>query len=80
MSKTENVRFSGILRGEGLEATCTVYALKVTLTNAPNVSSLTKYRITNVSKPLPNGTYRLFVHGESIDVRHENGNWLSSSG
>jgi hypothetical protein len=72
----ERGRFSGILRGEGQEATCTVSATKVTLAGTSE-STYTDYSIENVSKALPDGNYQLTVNGETIRIRHEGGGWLS---
>ena len=72
------VSLSGIIRGQGLEATCLVSALKVTLPGA-NVSAHARYAIQAVSGWLPEGEYELSVDGHSFALRHQGGNWLSAS-
>ena len=71
-STREMVQSTGVLRGEGQEATCTVFATKVTLSGT-NESAYTNHSIENVSKALPDGNYELTVFGETIRVRHERG-------
>ncbi len=76
-SMKETVSFSGILRGEGHEAICTVYATKVSL---PGTSAVkyANHSIEKVSKTLPDGTYKLSVHGDTIPVKRREGLWLSA--
>ena len=74
----ERVRFTGILRSEGQEAECTVWATKVSLPGS-NAVAYAKYSIQSVSKPLPDGNYTLTVNGEQYAVRCHNGNWLAAS-
>jgi hypothetical protein len=77
MSSTrEAVSFTGVLRGQGQEATCTVQAIKVTV---PGGGALTKKRVVSVSKALPEGVYHLSVNGEApTAVRYSNGHWLDA--
>ena len=79
MSSTrEAVSFTGVLRGQGQEATCTVQAIKVTVPGG-GVSALTKKRVVSVSKALPEGVYYLSVNGEApTAVRYSNGHWLDA--
>jgi hypothetical protein len=74
-SQKEAVSFPGIIRGGGHEANCTVLATKVGL---PGIASTyCDYSVENVSKPLPEGRYQLFVNGETYALRYENGFWLA---
>jgi len=77
-SMKERVSFPGILRGQGHEANCTVWATKVTLPGTGQ-SAYAKYSVENVSKMLPEGEYQLLANGEASAVRYQNGNWLSAS-
>jgi hypothetical protein len=78
MSSTkERVAFPGILRGEGHEASCTVWATKVTQQGTGN-SAYARYSIENVSRVLPEGNYQVSANGQSFAVRFANGNWLAS--
>jgi hypothetical protein len=82
MTKKESVRFSGMLQGEGVEATCTIRATKVTLAemSRPFDSNYIVHSIENVSKSLPEGNYRLLANGEVINsVQYKNGQWLPSN-
>jgi hypothetical protein len=76
----ERVSFSGILKGAGHEANCTVRAIKVSLPGKPSVFEYVNYSIENVSKPLPDGIYELAAQGKTIAVRNKNGDWISASG
>jgi len=76
-STREIVHSTGSVRGEGQEATCTVFATKVT-SPATNISAHTNYSIENVSTALPDGNYELTAYGETIRVRHERGDWLAT--
>ena len=78
-SKRERVSFPGILRGEGHEADCMVRATKVSLPGDPSAFEYVDYSIEKVSKLLPNGLYQLLAHGKTINVRYENGSWLSGT-
>jgi hypothetical protein len=73
-STRENVRFRGVLRGRGQEATCTIEAIKVTIPGG-GASALTRKRVVGVSKELPEGVYHLSVNGEVSAVRYSNGHW-----
>jgi len=77
-STRERVSFFGVLRGQGYEATCTVWATKVTQQGTGNVA-YARYTIENVSKVLPDGTYQVLTNGQSFLVRLKNGNWLALS-
>jgi hypothetical protein len=77
-SAREIVRFSGVLRGQGQEATCTIQAIKVTVPGG-GASALTKKRVVSVSKTLPEGVYHLSVNGEPpTAVRYRDGHWLDA--
>jgi hypothetical protein len=77
-STQERVNFPGILRGQGHEANCTVWATKASL---PGTSEFTytSYSIENVSKTLPEGEYQLFANGQVSTALHRNGRWISAS-
>jgi hypothetical protein len=75
----EPVSFSGILRGNGQEAHCTVRATKVGLPGEPSEFRYVDYSIHNVSEALQEGVYQLSVDGDIIAVRHQGGHWLSAS-
>jgi hypothetical protein len=75
-STREMVQSTGVLRGEGQEATCTVFATKVTLPGTDE-TAYTNYSMENVSMALPDGNYELNVYGETIRVRHRRGDWLA---
>jgi hypothetical protein len=70
------VRLLGILRGSGLEATCTVEATKVTESGG-GLFQHTNFKVANVSKTLPEGEYQLIVDGLTIAVRYMNDDWLA---
>jgi hypothetical protein len=74
----ELVILEGKLVGEGREASCDVEATKVSLPDGSDCA-YSHFSIRNVSRRLPEGTYRLFVAGEEIAVRQKNGFWLSGS-
>ena len=73
----ERVCSTGVLRGRGQEAICTVFATKVTLLDTKK-STHTEYSIENVSKALPDGGYELTVYGEILRVRYKRGYWLGA--
>jgi hypothetical protein len=78
-STREIVRFAGVLRGQGHEATCSIEAIKVT---APGdgASALTRQKIVSVSKKLPEGEYQLTVNGgPAVAVRYSYGHWLDGN-
>ena len=76
-SKREPVSFSGVLRGQGQEATCTIDAIKVSLLGA-NVSNYVDFRVRSVSKALPEGVYELTANGEASRVQLRNGFWIAA--
>jgi hypothetical protein len=75
-SQREVVSFQGILRGEGHEAGCRGTAMKVSLPGT-NDFEYTRYSITSLDKPLPEGNYTLSVHGKMIPLRYQGGHWLA---
>ena len=79
-STREPVSFPGILRGGGVEANCTVRAIKVSLPGMPSMFEYVEYSIESVSKPLPDNVYELSANGRTIAVRNKNGHWVSASG
>lgn len=62
------VTFSGTLRGEGHQATCTVSATKVSVPGTGDVA-YANYFIERVSQALPDRSYQLTVNGETISAR-----------
>jgi hypothetical protein len=76
-STRERVSFPGIIRGQGQEAHCTVYATKVSLPGTSE-SAITDCDIQNVSKRLPDGNYQVTYAGRTDAVRYQGGNWLAS--
>ena len=76
-STRERVSFPGVLRGQGHEATCTIYATKVSLPGT-SASAITDCDIVHVSKVLPEGIYELVARGETTKIRFKNGFWLSA--
>lgn len=76
VSMKEPVRLSGVLKGEGHEANCTVSALKVTMPGGA-VSAYTRHTVTRVETALPDGRYELIVNGQKIFLRHDGGKWIS---
>ena len=74
-STKRRVRFKAIIRGQGGEAECTVWATEVTSPGVP--PAYATYEIDSVSKPLPDGDYTVSVNDESHPVRRMNGHWLA---
>lgn len=75
-STRERVSFPGIIRGHGQEATCAVYAIKVTLA-VTGQHGFAKHEIKSVSRRLPKGAYEVTFNGKTIQVQHEGGDWLA---
>ena len=65
----------GILRGESFQSDCTVALVTKLNHEKPTVAVWTSLRITAAAQPLPDGTYRLEVHGRSFDVKRVGGKW-----
>jgi hypothetical protein len=72
----EPVKMSGILRGQGQVAKCTGSATRVTL-RGTRLSQDCQYAINWVSKPLPEGDYKLALEGERrmVDMHHSEDGW-----
>ena len=70
------VSFSGVLRGQRREATCTVFATQVTVPGTGIVRH-TDYSIGEVTLELPDGQYELSANGESILVIRRSGSWIT---
>ena len=72
----EPVKMSGILRGQGQVAKCTGSATRVTL-EGTRLSQDCQYAIDWVSKPLPDGDYKLALEGEgrTVDMHHSEDGW-----
>jgi hypothetical protein len=75
----EPVRMSGILRGQGKTARCTVSATRVTLIGT-RLSKDCQYVIDWVSKPLPMGDYKLALEDEdrTVNMRHSKDGWRAT--
>lgn len=70
----ERMKMSGILRGQGLIAQCTVSATRVTLLGS-GLSKNCNIAIEWVSKLLPPGDYQLLFEGNSCAIRQSKGQW-----
>jgi hypothetical protein len=75
-STRELVSFPGRLKGEGHDATCTVWATRVSLPGSSAVADV-HYSIKDVSAPLPDGSYEVLVNGEAIPVTRRDGDWIA---
>lgn len=73
----EPVRMLGILRSNGQAANCMVSALRVTLSGTRLFKDC-GYSIEWVSKPLPDGNYKLSFDGTTIDMRCFKGAWRAT--
>jgi hypothetical protein len=67
----------GILRSDGEAADCMVSALRVTLSGTRLFKDC-GYSIEWVSKPLPDGHYKLSFDGQTIDIRCFKGAWRAA--
>jgi hypothetical protein len=76
-STQQQVRFSGVIRGNGVEADCSGWCLAVSLTGMP--PTYTRYSIDHVSKILQDGNYEVFTNGITISLRLTGGTWLAQS-
>lgn len=74
--KREPVRMSGMLRGQGQTARCTVSATRVTLLGT-RLSKDCQYAIDWVSRRLPSGDYSLALEGEdkTVNMCHSRDGW-----
>jgi hypothetical protein len=71
-SKRERVRFTGVIRGQGLQAACTGWAIKVTPKAASMGSAYCQIEIEDV--PLPTGYYELLLpEGQTERVHLKDG-------
>lgn len=75
-SKKEKVTLSGIIAGQGEQASCSVSAIKVT---SGGTFAYAHYSVERVSKALPPGEYQLIVNGETTPVRYDGRHWLARS-
>jgi hypothetical protein len=74
----ERVRLTGTLRGQGHEASGTIWATKVSLGQIDSTYS-PPFSIENVSEPLPDGEYQLFANGALVaTVRQVRGKWIAA--
>ena len=70
----ETVRMSGILRNSMQTANCMVSALRVTLAGTRFFKDC-RYSFEWISRPLPDGNYKLSFDGKTVDMSHFKGNW-----
>jgi hypothetical protein len=73
----ESMAWSGTLRGGGQTANCRVTALRVALLGT-NLFKDCLYTVLWVSKPLPDGTYKLSIDDKTIDMHNSKGNWRAA--
>jgi hypothetical protein len=74
-STRQRVSLAGVLRGQGHEAKCTVWATSVSISSMP--PEYLELKITNVAEALPDGEYTVtMVNGLSGAVRHAYGDWV----
>jgi len=77
-SVRKSVAFTGLLKGQGHEAECTVTAVEVRLPGTDAVAH-TRFGIHSVSKKLPAGKYQLHVNGGVQDVQQTaQGFWIAA--
>jgi hypothetical protein len=79
-SRQETVLLPGVLIGHGYEAECTVRATKVELLGPAGMAmavAFSRYSICNVSKKIPDGSYKLSVNAEIIPMRLHEGLWFA---
>jgi hypothetical protein len=67
---------SGLLRGMGREAECTVSTVKVSLPGT-NHYEYTKLGIHNEPAELPDGPYAVTIEGRTVPVQRHLGAWIS---
>ena len=70
----EPVRMLGVLRSNGQAANCMVSALRATLSGT-RLFKHCGYFVEWVSKPLPDGNYKLVFDGKTIDISCSKGAW-----
>ena len=73
----EPVRMSGILRSSNQAANCMASALRVTLAGT-RLSLDCLYSFEWVSKPLPEGAYKLSFDGKTINMNYSMGQWRAA--
>lgn len=73
----EHLRMSGVLLGNGQTANCTVSAVKVTL-EGTKLSMNCGYSIEWISRPLPEGDYKLSVDDKTIDMHYSKDGWRAT--
>jgi hypothetical protein len=67
--KRESVHFEGTLRGGGLEAACTILAVKITDSESDK-ATFAEYRPLSPSIYLPAGEYQLETNGVVLTARN----------
>jgi hypothetical protein len=72
------MRWSGILRGGGQTANCTVSALRVALSGTRLFKDCL-YTVLWVSKPLPDGDYKLSIDDKTVAMRNLKGSWRETA-
>ena len=71
--------FPGVLKGQGHEASCTVWFFGLVTLSGGGEFNYARMKITDVSPALPEGSYVLLVNGKEIAVRYHGGFWLAGS-
>lgn len=74
-SPRKPIQFSGILRGEGHESTCTGHIIEVKSQVTGDLAYV-QPSIGHVSKALPDGNYELTVDGQAFRLKHHGKEWL----
>ena len=73
----EPIRMAGILYSSRQTANCMASALRVTLAGTRFFKDC-QYSIEWVSKPLPEGDYKLSFGEETINMRYSMGHWRAT--
>ena len=74
------VALPGVLRGNGLEATCEVEVEEVSTWNRlgfREILAYGKHEIVSVDGNLPGGRYQLSVHDATYNLVLFDGNWMA---
>ena len=70
---TDHLR--GVLRGNDFQSDCMVALVTKLNHEMPSVAVWTSLRITSAAQILPDGAYRLEVHGRTFEVQRVGGKW-----
>lgn len=77
-SQRERVSFPGTIKGGGHEASCTMYATKVTL-RGTSESAYADHSIQGLSEAVPKRNDEVTARGQTTCVRFHKGHWLAAS-